>query len=133
MTSSNRISPDDLARPDFAAIPRYATEAGAEIDLGDNTNQWGPPPAAAAALRQGLDLARYPDMYGDSLKRTIARMAGFGPEAVRQQKRLLNKWLDMTPRSAIEDSVEQFGLAFLTGEPQHHMTRFTERQAARRK
>lgn len=57
------------------------------------------------------------------------RIAGFGPAAVRQQKRLLNKWLDMNPRSAIEDSVEQFGLAFLTGEPQHHMDAFLERRA----
>jgi hypothetical protein len=56
-----------------------------------------------------------------------------GPEAVRQQKRLLNEWIDMTPRRAIEDSIAQFGLAFLTGEPQHYMARFTERQAARRK
>jgi histidinol-phosphate aminotransferase len=82
MTSSNRIAPDQLARPDFTSIPRYAAEAGVEVDLGDNTNQWGAPPAAAAALRQGLDLSRYPDMYGDALKRTIARMAGFGPECV---------------------------------------------------
>lgn len=47
--------------------------------------------------------------------------------------RLLNEWTDMTPTRAIEDSVAQFGLAFLTGEPQHYITRFTERQAARRK
>jgi enoyl-CoA hydratase len=62
-----------------------------------------------------------------------ARMAAFGPQAVRRQKRLLNEWTDMTPTRAIEDSIAQFGLAFLTGEPQHYMTRFTERQAARRK
>jgi enoyl-CoA hydratase len=62
-----------------------------------------------------------------------ARIAALGPEAVRQQKRLLNKWIDMTTRSAIEDSVAQFGLAFLTGEPQHYMARFLERRAARRR
>jgi histidinol-phosphate aminotransferase len=82
MTSSNRIAPDQLQRPDFASIPRYSAGAGVEIDLSDNTNQWGVPPAAAAVLRTGLDVSRYPDMYGDSLKRTIARMAGFGPECV---------------------------------------------------
>jgi histidinol-phosphate aminotransferase len=82
MTPSNRIAPDRLSRPDFASIPRYSAEAGAEVDLGDNTNQWGTPPAAAAALREGLDVSRYPDMYGDSLKRTIGKMAGFGPECV---------------------------------------------------
>ena len=82
MTPLNRLAPDQLPRPDFASIPRYSSGAGAEVDLSDNTNQWGTPPAAAAALREGLDVSRYPDMYGDSLKRTIAKMAGFGPECV---------------------------------------------------
>ncbi|HEY0228745.1 MAG TPA: enoyl-CoA hydratase [Mycobacterium sp.] len=68
----------------------------------------------------------------DALDTRIAelttRLAGFGPHAVRQQKRLLNKWFDMTTQDAIEDSVEQFGLAFLTGEPQHHMQAFLARK-----
>jgi enoyl-CoA hydratase len=56
------------------------------------------------------------------------RLAGFGPQAVRQQKQLLNKWFDMTVHAAIEDSVGQFGLAYLTGEPQHHMQQFLSRK-----
>ncbi len=55
-------------------------------------------------------------------------LAGYGPHAVRQQKRLLTKWFDMTVHGAIEDSVEQFGLAFLTGEPQEHMRKFLSRK-----
>jgi histidinol-phosphate aminotransferase len=82
MTQSNRITPEQLPRADFAAIPRYTAGAGAEIDLSDNTNQWGAPPAASAVLRQALDISRYPDMYGDSLKRTVANMTGLGPECV---------------------------------------------------
>ena len=82
MTPLNRIAPDQLPRSDFASIPRYSAGAGAEIDLGDNTNQWGTPPAAAAVLREALDVSRYPVMYGDSLKRTVAKMAAFGPECV---------------------------------------------------
>ncbi|MFI5232488.1 MAG: pyridoxal phosphate-dependent aminotransferase [Gemmatimonadales bacterium] len=82
MTPSNRIAPDQLARADFSGILRYSSGTGAELDLGDNTNQWGVPPAAAAVLRAGLDVSRYPDMYGDSLKRTIGKSAGFGPECV---------------------------------------------------
>jgi histidinol-phosphate aminotransferase len=82
MNSSNRIATDQLSRPDFASIPRYTAGAGAETDLSDNTNQWGSPPAAAAALREGLDVSRYPDMYGDALKRTVANMAGIAPECV---------------------------------------------------
>lgn len=68
----------------------------------------------------------------DALDTRIAalttRLSGFGPQAVRQQKRLLNKWFDMTTQDAIEDSVEQFGLAFLTGEPQQHMQAFLARK-----
>ncbi len=68
----------------------------------------------------------------DALDTRIAELTtklnGFGPHAVRQQKRLLNKWFDMTVHGAIEDSVEQFGLAFLTGEPQHHMQAFLARK-----
>lgn len=69
---------------------------------------------------------------GDQLDTQIAglsaKIAGFGPEVVRQQKRLLGKWAGMDASSAIEDSVEQFGLAFLTGEPERYMTRFLERR-----
>lgn len=56
------------------------------------------------------------------------KLSGFGTAAVRQQKRLLNKWFDMTLHAAIEDSVEQFGLSFLTGEPQQHMRAFLSRK-----
>ncbi|MEE6175206.1 enoyl-CoA hydratase [Mycobacterium sp. 050134] len=72
----------------------------------------------------------------DALDRRIAELGakftGFGPQVVRQQKRLLNKWFDMTVHAAIEDSVEQFGLAFLTGEPQQHMRAFLTRKKDRR-
>lgn len=57
-----------------------------------------------------------------------ARLCGFGPEAVRQQKRLLNKWFDMSVRAAIEDSKREFGLSYLTGEPQQHMRAFLSRK-----
>ncbi|CDO90994.1 enoyl-CoA hydratase [Mycobacterium triplex] len=68
----------------------------------------------------------------EDLDRRIAelttKLSGFGTAALRQQKRLLNKWFDMTVHGAIEDSVEQFGLAFLTGEPQQHMQAFLSRK-----
>jgi enoyl-CoA hydratase/carnithine racemase len=59
------------------------------------------------------------------------KLSGFGPQAVRQQKRLLNNWFDLTVHGAIEDSIEQFGLAFLTGEPQRHMRAFLMRKNKR--
>ena len=61
------------------------------------------------------------------------KLVGFGPHAVRQQKRLLNKWFDMSVQGAIEDSVEPFGLAFLTGEPQRHMGQFLSRKRGKKR
>ena len=73
------------------------------------------------------------DELDERVTHLAARMAALGPQAVRRQKRLLNEWTDKTTARAIQDSIAQFALAFLTGEPRHYMTRFTERQAARRK
>jgi enoyl-CoA hydratase len=72
-----------------------------------------------------------PDALDSRIAALATRLADFGPHAVRQQKRLLNKWFDMTVHGAIEDSVEQFGLAFLTGEPQQHMRAFLSRKSDR--
>jgi len=89
---------------------------------------------AGTAANWGLVHDVVPDGELDArITQLATRMAALGPQAVRRQKRLLNEWTDMTPARAIQDSIAQFGLAFLTGEPQHYMTRFTERQAARRK
>ncbi|WP_322860480.1 enoyl-CoA hydratase [Mycobacterium europaeum] len=72
-----------------------------------------------------------PDALDSRIAELAGKLAGFGPHAVRQQKRLLNKWFDMTVHGAIEDSIEQFGLAFLTGEPQEHMRAFLARKKGR--
>ena len=79
---SRRIAPDRLPREGFKLIPRYSAQATVATDLSDNTNQWGTPPAAAAAMRETLDASRYPDMYGDSLKRTIAKHAMIEPDCI---------------------------------------------------
>lgn len=80
----SRLEADHLARPDFAAIPRYSPGPDVEINLSENTNLWGTPPAAAAALREGVTagVANYPDMYADSLKRVVAELAGVGTDCV---------------------------------------------------
>jgi enoyl-CoA hydratase len=69
-----------------------------------------------------------PDALDARIGQLAARLIGFGPAAVRQQKRLLNKWFEMSVHEAIEDSVEEFSLAFLTGEPQQHMNAFLTRK-----
>lgn len=68
------------------------------------------------------------DALDARIAQLTARLSGFGPAAVRQQKRLLNKWFDMSVHAAIEDSVAEFGQAFLTGEPQRHMQAFLDRK-----
>jgi histidinol-phosphate aminotransferase len=77
-----RRTPAELARQDFDTIPRYGAGAKVEINLADNTNLWGTPPHAAAVLREGLNVAEYPDLYGQSLKETIAASAGIDPACV---------------------------------------------------
>lgn len=72
-------------RPDYAALTRYdpgRTPVG--IDLSDNTNLWGAPPAALAVLHsaQPADLARYPTLYADALREGVANRFGVPIECV---------------------------------------------------
>jgi histidinol dehydrogenase len=63
----------------FAEIALYAPQrTPCAVDLSDNTNLWGVPPAAARALREAgaNDLTRYPAVYADRLKTALARYAG---------------------------------------------------------
>lgn len=60
-----------------------------------------------------------------------AGLADIGPAVLRQQKRLLRRWERMTVDAAIDDSIAEFGDAFHTGEPQHHMQAFLERKRKR--
>src|SRR6185503_4790584 len=67
-----------LRRASYADIRLYAPDRrDARVDLSDNTNRWGTPPAAARALRAASPTAaRYPETYADSLKRALARYTG---------------------------------------------------------
>jgi len=62
------------------------------------------------------------------VSRLASKLAGFGPGAVRQQKRLLNRWFDLAASDAVEDSVVPFAESFRTGEPQDYMSRFLNRR-----
>ncbi|HET9035196.1 MAG TPA: histidinol-phosphate transaminase [Myxococcaceae bacterium] len=66
-------------RPVLAAVPLYAPDPSpVEIDLSDNVNLWGVPPAAARVLRDPL--AAQPSVYPRSdpveLREALARYAG---------------------------------------------------------
>jgi histidinol-phosphate aminotransferase len=51
------------------------------VDLSDNTNLWGPHPAALQAVRGAPDevLTRYPSVYAGGLKEALARKLGVAP------------------------------------------------------
>lgn len=84
---------------------------------------------AAEALQWGLVSRVVPLAELDQeVERVAALLAGFGPVAVRQQKRLLRKWEDAPLEVSINHSVTEFGSAFDTGEPQQHMATFLNRK-----
>lgn len=88
---------------------------------------------APTALGWGLVHEVVPDDELDAAVRRLAeRLAEHGPDVLAQQKRLLRRWSAMDLDAAIGDSVEQFGLAYLTGEPAHYMQRFLQRPRAGR-
>lgn len=63
-------------RPDYAGLDRYdPSRAPVRIDLSDNTNLWGTHPAALKRIRSADtdDLARYPELYADTLRAAVAR------------------------------------------------------------
>lgn len=68
----------------MSAPLRYDPGASAPVDLSDNTNLWGTPPAAQAALQRAAagSASRYPSAYGDRLKEAAARYLGVSPDQV---------------------------------------------------
>lgn len=75
-----------FAREAYRDVPLYGGEpaAAAELDLSDNTNQWGVPPAAARALATAAPgiAARYPTAYAPALAEAIARYASVSADMV---------------------------------------------------
>ena len=69
----------DLARASYREITLYAPErAPCAVDLSDNTNCWGVPPAAERELRSAAlsTMTRYPNLYAASLKAALAEYVG---------------------------------------------------------
>jgi histidinol-phosphate aminotransferase len=73
---TERSSP---SRASYREIDLYAPDrAPSRIDLSDNTNRWGVPPAAQRVLSNAAteQVTRYPDLYASALKRAIAERTG---------------------------------------------------------
>lgn len=69
----------ELARAVYRDVSLYTVDPSpCDIDLSDNTNLWGAPPAATQALRDLADggFTRYPSAYASHLKEAIATYAG---------------------------------------------------------
>jgi histidinol-phosphate aminotransferase len=71
-------------RDAYRVVHLYANDRPpCAIDLSDNTNLWGMPPAAAAAAAAALGNAtRYPGVYARELKAAIADYIGVTPDMV---------------------------------------------------
>jgi len=74
-----------VTRETYRSISLYApNRAPASIDLSDNTNLWGVPPAALRAITDAASgtITRYPALYAADVKQAIADYAGLSPEMV---------------------------------------------------
>ena len=72
-------------RADYASLDRYDPgRSPVPVDLGDNTNLWGPHPAALARVRAATadDLRSYPELYSDTLRQAVANRFGVDPSSV---------------------------------------------------
>ena len=75
----------DIWRASYRDIALYAPDrAPCRVDLSDNTNAWGIPPAALHAIAGvgGSVFARYPQLYADGLKLAIASYVGVTPDMI---------------------------------------------------
>lgn len=75
----------DLVRGAVRELRPYTpVAAGSAVDLSDNTNLWGPSPAAVAAL-QGIDsraVVRYPPVPSPALSRALSTYAGVNENCI---------------------------------------------------
>lgn len=89
-TISNVVVPAEdgrrvLARDSYGSISLYSPDRNpADLDLSDNTNLWGAPPATVSAVASSATsaLTRYPSLYATDLKRAIADYVGVSPDMI---------------------------------------------------
>jgi histidinol-phosphate aminotransferase len=89
MTDARKAGADTRAgiapRAFLESVPLYQPgDEPCAVDLSDNTNLWGAPPAAARELRSlssGI-VARYPDLYSEQLRNALARHFSLRPDMI---------------------------------------------------
>jgi enoyl-CoA hydratase len=83
---------------------------------------------ARTALDWGLVHALHePAMLDPAMAELAGKLLRLGPAVLRQQKRLLTSWQELSLQEAVAASVPEFGQAFATGEPQRYMQAFIDR------
>ena len=139
MAGDLRIAADDavVGMPEVkVGIPSVIHAALMPSQIGSTRAAWllltGENIPAAQAQQWGLINECVPkEKLDERILEIAAGLAEIGPEVLRQQKRLLRRWEGMSLDAAIDDSIAEFGEAFRTGEPQHHMNAFLERKKKR--
>jgi enoyl-CoA hydratase/carnithine racemase len=84
---------------------------------------------APTALNWGLvDQVVPVDDLDAAIADVAAAIAACGPDTMRSQKALLRQWEELPLTESVDLSIEAFGRAFLSGEPQRHMQAFLDRR-----
>ena len=110
-----------------ALIPRLIGQARANWLLltGEVVN-------AQQCLSWGLvDQVVSSDELDAAVSKIANALAELGPAVLAQQKRLLREWEDEPLDQSIQKSIQEFGTAFTTGEPQRYMQHFLAEKAKR--
>lgn len=139
MAGDLRIAADDavVGMPEVkVGIPSVIHAAMMPAQIGATRAAWlllvGENIPATQAREWGLINECVPkEKLDERILQVAAGLAEIGPVVLRQQKRLLRRWEGMAMDAAIDDSIAEFGEAFKTGEPQHHMNAFLERKQRR--
>lgn len=140
MAGDFRIASDNavVGMPEVkVGIPSVIHAAMMPAQIGTTRAAWllltGENIPAVRACEWGLINECVPqEKLDDRIQEVAAGLAEIGPVVLRQQKRLLRRWECMTLDAAVDNSIAEFGEAFKTGEPQHHMNAFLEKKATSR-
>lgn len=141
MAGDLRIAADNavLGMPEVkVGIPSVIHAAMMPAQIGTTRAAWllltGENISATQAQQWGLiNECVSQEKLDERIMEVAAGLAEIGPVVLRQQKRLLRRWERMTLDAAVDDSIAEFGEAFETGEPQHHMNAFLDRKKAAQK
>ncbi|MBF5006758.1 enoyl-CoA hydratase [Diaphorobacter caeni] len=136
MAGDLRIAADNavVGMPEVkVGIPSVIHAAMMPAQIGTTRAAWllltGENISARQAQEWGLINECVPqDQLDARILEIAAGLAEIGPVVLRQQKRLLRRWEGMTLDAAVDDSIAEFGEAFKTGEPQHHMNAFLDKK-----